>query len=373
MANGAGPLPNQQLLPDVTNAPPALGGYPLLGTMAAWSDEGGKLAIANDRSKPPYVPQPLNPNWTTAEAPAIAVSFELENVYVAWTDLSGTVRVASTRDGFGYAMGVSVPGTSGGPSILVADRRVYVAWRDGSNSLLRLAIFDGDFMNLAEVQTGTTLSSRPTLAWSSGKLYALCGGNPDGTGERAVQVFVSENGGTTFSPLNVQSAASFGPPSMAVTDGRFELVWADDTDKSIRYATGDRLDQLAVTRYSDTCPLGGPVIVGQPNGSVVGWAGGIPDKARKGHPIIVGRLPPVNEAAAMVEAETRITATRARRIAEPTCGAFEIYDPAEGKCVSKGGCFGGCVLESIDIIFGYPIFNPAAYALCVVVCKSEDK
>jgi hypothetical protein len=53
---------------------------------------------------------------------------------------------------------------------------------------------------------------------------------------------------------------------------------------------------------------------------------------------------------------------------DPCPDPSTVYDPSTGQCIARGGCIGGCVMQSFTLVFGSPIFNPIKYANCMIAC-----
>lgn len=367
--NGSSPAPNQQVLSGTSQVPPALAGYPFLGTMAAWCDSQGKIWLARDKSRPPYQAEMLNPNWTTFEPPALAISLEWETIYLAWTDPQGSVHVASSADGWNTDQVVA--SSPVGPALLPMPGQMFLGFNNGANRL-QFVSFDRTFSSIPGFGTGLPISSRPTLTAASGRFYALAGGAANGQGDQTMRIYATAGDWMKAEPVPTQATRTFGPPSMAVVNGNFHLVWADGETLRLCHAATTNLNQFAVTRYSDGCHFGGPALVGMPDGLTIGWSYGAPPENPNTHHITLAHVPLQGGDAELQQIENALVSGNRRRVATQQCGPFDIYDPAANRCVPKGGCWGGCVLESMDILGELPIFNFVTYGLCVAKCKSDE-
>jgi hypothetical protein len=325
--------------------------------------------LASDQSSPPYSPEVVNANWTAFDTPAVAMAIDWEELYLAWTDPEGAVRLASTTDGWTTNIVVAKAGSAAtGPALLVADDRLYVAWL-GRSGALTVATCDRN-NNVQTSPSDIKIFSRPTLAWAPGQLYALSGGNTNGQGELALRVFVSQDHGWSFTSVDVEINPTFGPPAMAIVEGQYHLVWADANTLRLCYTVTDRLDEYVVTYYSDGCHGGGPAILGLPEGITLGWSYGAPVEDSRLHHIALAQEPLAGGATAL---DKERFAKLARVGAPNPCpDPLTVYNPATGKCVPRGGCIGGCVLQSFNLAFGYPVFNPIKYAMCVISCEKKN-
>lgn len=367
--NGSSPAPNQQMLSAISPVSPALVGYPYLGTLAAWSDSNGKIWLARDKSMPPWQGEMLNPDWTTFEPPALAISLEWNAIILAWTDPQGSIHVASSIDG--WSSDQIVASSPLGPALLAMQGQMFLGFNNGANQL-QFAAFDSTFSTIAGFGTGLAINSRPTLAAASGQFYALSGGAANGQGDQTMRIYATTGDWTKAAPVPTQATNTLGPPSMAFVNGSYHLVWADGETLTLCHAATTSFNQFTVTRYSDVCHLGGPALAGVPNGLTIGWSSGTPPANPSAYNISLAGIPLQGGDAAMNQAEQLLIASDRKRAAAPQCGALEIYNPATGKCVAKGGCWGGCVLESMETIGWVVVFNPFAYALCVALCKGRE-
>jgi hypothetical protein len=87
---------------------------------------------------------------------------------------------------------------------------------------------------------------------------------------------MTQDAGGTWAKIKIPPVPTFGPPSMAIADGQFYLVWADATTIQLRYAVTASLQAFTPIEYSDGCHGGGPALLGLPDRVMLGWSHGAP-------------------------------------------------------------------------------------------------
>lgn len=361
------PAPNQQVLDITSSSPPAVVADPVFGTLVAVMGDQHRIIIASDQSDPPFKPEVVNPGWSTVDTPALALALEWGRVYLAWVDERGAILLANSGDGWDKAILVAPAGSSSfGPALAFDGNTVYIAWTGRDFYLLTATCDTGD--NVEFCPTGKQAYSRPTLTWSNGYLYAACGGNTD-VGEVPMSFYLSTDKGQSFNDLPAETNFSIGPPSLTVVNSQYYLVWADGTDSTLRFAMTADLSSYTATAYSDGCHDGGPAIVGL-DGLLVGWTYGAPPEDPRSHHVTLAKLP-LSTPAPEVDKERYVRELRTRA-PDPCPDSLSVWNPAQGKCVPKGGCLGGCVLKSMSSVYKVgPVFNPVMYAYCVVKCEKD--
>lgn len=372
-SNGPSPAPNRQGLTAQTAVSPALVGYPYLGILTAWSDKNGNIWLARNSGTPPYQgdlsnqQQMLNPDWKTFEPPALAVSLELNAIFLAWTDPQGSIHLASSLDGWSSDQ-VFGPASSFGPALIVVSGQVLVGYnRGGVPNIAPYVVSNGQLSGTDNQNNpGVFISSRPTLAAGPGRLFVLSGGAPNGQGDQTMRIFDLKNN----TPIPTPAANALGPPSMAFVNGNYHLVWADGDTQTLCHAVTTNFDQFAVTRYPDACNQGGPALAGLPDTLTIGWSSG--SESPGSYNVALLGLPLQGGEAAMNQAQQQLIASDRRRAFVGQCGPFETWNPATQTCVPQDGCWGRCALENFDVLFDLPIFNIVGYALCVASCKARE-
>jgi hypothetical protein len=369
------------VLSGLSTTPPGIDGDSLFGTVAVWADaqNQGAVTMAFSGSSPAYTPNVLNPAWTSVDTPAVAIATDWETVFVAFVDADGFVQLVSSGDGWTGMQTISQGGVTAGPALAYENNLLYIAWQT-STSQLGFATCD-QTGQINDFQSDRLLTSRPTIcANDPSRIYVLCGGTVD-TGPQPIQIYLSVDGGTTFTSVATQATTSFGPPSLVLLD-QFYLAWADGQTSQLRLAKTADLSAYTAMDYNVGCHGGGPAIilvvtitdVNNPASWVYtlssGWTIGSTDSTN--HHVAVGSFGPLTIGPAQVEKERQRIAKRpAPRAPDPCPDPLTVYDPATGKCVSKLGCWGQCVLSSYFRSPGGPVFNPIAYAWCVINCKNQ--
>lgn len=158
---------------------------------------------------------------------------------------------------------------------------------------------------------------------------------------------------------------------------QFYLAWADGQTSQLRLAQTSDLSTYTAMDYNVGCHGGGPALfpmatITNPDDPASwtftlssGWTIGAADSTN--HHVAVGSFGPLTPSAAQIERQQRSIAKRtAPRAPNPCPDPLTVYNPATGKCVPRAGCWGNCVLSSIS----RGLFNPIAYAYCVIKCKS---
>jgi hypothetical protein len=362
----SGPVPNEQVLTGISANPPSLTGDLIFGILAAWADPSGQIYLASSQGNPAYQPHVVNASWKTSATPAVALALDWGRVYLAWTDASG-VHLANSGDGWGRDMVIPAPvNPEAGPALAFSGELLYIIWQ-GSDEWLGIATCDFAG-NIQWHSTETPVLSGPSLTWSNGNLYVLSGGSPDHSNDQTVHIYVSNDGGESFNYVPSQKTTSIGAPSLAIVDNSYYLVWADGDTSLLCATVTQNLESYTVTNYTDGCHNGGPALLLLPDGLVVGWSFGAPPNDPRSHHITLGQLA---LSAQQVEEEIKAYIQRVPTAPNPCPDPLTVYDPAENKCVPKGGCAGRCVLSSITLVSHFPVFNPIKYAICVVNCKSS--
>jgi hypothetical protein len=368
------PVQNLTQLNNVSISSPSLSGDFSDGILIAWSDDG-KIFIATDQDTPQYTPHLVNASWSTRSTPAVVVIPDWGRVYLAWADPFSNIMLGCSKDGFKQAFQISRNGSDfDGPALAYGDDLLYVAWRKNSSLCVATVDFDGNVIHYNESGGSAYIFSRPTLTFSDGNLYALSGGYQEEKNSQ-LTVFLSTDHGDTFNPVSVQAVSSWGPPSLAIIDKNYYLVWTDAQDYFLRSATTKDLTKFSITDYSTACYGGGPALLGLADKMVIGWSSyKEPSQYASSNPIVIAELPiaiPANRIAAREEAGVTGKQHRLRAPVQP-CGPGTVWDPVQKKCVSKTGCWGACVLSSFTLSPIGPIFNPIKYAVCVISCKSHE-
>jgi hypothetical protein len=361
-------VPNQFALEGTSAFPPSLTGDSVFGILVAWTDQEGQIYLATDRDNPPYRPVITDSNWRASSTPAVTLSVNWARVYLAWTDTTGMIHVANSGAGW-----KDVPVAEAGspevdfaPALTVSDDLLYIAWKT-TDSLLNIATCDfrGD---IKWHPTGKRVLSRPSLTWHDGTLYVLSGGTLT-TPDEPMSIYRSTDKGETFEDVALQPTTSLGPPALAVIEDYYYLVWADAKTSRLNFAATKSLEQFDVISYADGCHEGGPSVLGLPDGLVVGWSFGAPPNDSRSHHITVGTLSLAAPARAL--GTSRYVHLTPALIETKHCDPLSVYDPAEDKCVPKGGCDGKCVYSSITTFAGLILFDPIKYAICMYNCTKQ--
>lgn len=366
------PVPNETVLTGRSLMPPTITGDMLFGTLVAWTDKNGLIYFADNQGKPPYQPVLVNPDWTTIDTPAVALAAPWGRVYLAWTDPTGAVLLASSSDGWSKTVVVAGAGWADtGPALAFGQDLIYVAFKNLQGTIY-VSTFDYDGNQPLFDTPNKNASSRPSLTWYEGQLYLATGGAPDGQGDLSMALYVSKDDGWTFEPVAMQPNASLGPPSLAIVKHYFYLVWADAGTSTLNFAATTDLSSYKTVAYSEGCHGGGPMLISLGDGLLTGFTFGAPPEDPRSHHITLGN-PPLSGPAAVPLDNDAIAKRYARLVKKPGApdpcpDPMTVYDPSVDKCVPRMGCWGQCVLSSYTM----GIFNPISYALCVVTCKSRN-
>ena len=364
------------MLTGLSKTAPAIDGDSLFGTAVVWEDarNQGAITMAFSGSSPPYSPIALNSSWACFDTPAVAVASDWESLFVAFVDRDGYVQLASSDDGWTGTQTLSSEGVHAGPALAYSSDRLYIAWQT-STSQLAFATCDRSGQ-ITHFETDKRLTSRPTIcADDPDRIYVLCGGDMAG-GPKPILIYLSVDGGKTFTDVATPATPCFGPPSLVLLD-QFYLAWADGQTSQLRLAQTSDLSTYTAMDYNVGCHGGGPALfpmatITNPDDPASwtftlssGWTIGAADSTN--HHVAVGSFGPLTPSAAQIERQQRSIAKRtAPRAPNPCPDPLTVYNPATGKCVPRAGCWGNCVLSSIS----RGLFNPIAYAYCVIKCKS---
>jgi hypothetical protein len=368
------------VLGGISQLPPEIDGDSLFGTAVVWSDAQNNNAVtfAYSGSSPPYSRLALNPDWRSFDTPAVAVATDWEAIFVAFTDPNGFVQLATSDDGWAGIQAISQGSVNAGPALAYADNTLYIAWQTSSSNLGFATCDQNGGLNI--IINGISITSRPTLCVDDpSRIYVLCGGSQSGPGP--IKIYLSEDGGNTFNQVTTPPITSVGPPSLAIAD-QFYLTWADGQTSQLRLAQTADLGAFTPMDYNVGCLGGGPAIIpmvsiGDPNDAQTwsftlssGWTTSSTDS--NDHHVTVGSFGPIAVGRALAE-KRRHKLARLKALGAPNqCpDPLTVYNPATGKCVPRGGCLGGCVLTSYTGTFFGPIFNPIAYAYCVIKCATS--
>lgn len=364
------------VLSGLASSPPGIDSDSLFGTVAVWADAGKNhvVTMAISGSSPPYDPMALNPDWTSLGTPTVAIATDWEEIFVAFADRDGFIQLVSSGDGWTGMQTLSQERLDDGPALAYGDNLLYIAWKTHSSQLAFATRDENGQINY--VQTDKRLTSRPTICASDpDRIYVLCGGSLNGP-PQPILIYLSVDGGKTFTDVATQANKSFGPPSLALLD-QFYLAWADEQSSQLRLAQTSDLSSYTAMDYNVGCHGGDPALI--PVATITdinnpaswifslssGWTMGASDQTN--HHVTVGSFGPLQVSSAQIEKQRAKIAKQIAPRALPQCpDPSTVYDPATGKCVSKLGCWGGCVLSSI--VKG--VFNPITYAWCVIKCKS---
>lgn len=366
--SGNGPVPDEQVLAGVSAYPPSLTGDLIFGTLVAWADPTGQIFLASSQDSPPYQPRVVNPAWQTFPTPAVALALDWGRVYLAWTAADG-IHLANSGDGWSVDKLIPAPvNVEAGPALAFSGDTLYIAWRTNT-SLLGIATCDFDG-TIQWQWTDSPIFSGPSLTWSDGKLYALSGGSVDGTEDQRIHIVVSTDGGASFSDVPTQSTTSVGAPALAIARGMYTLVWADGQTSRFNAAVTPTLTSYTPVSYTNGCHNGGPALLMLPDTLLAGWSYGASQDPRAHH-ITLGQLPVSGQS--MDEDAIKRYIARVPTAPEPCPDPLTIYNPAEQKCVLRGGCVGSCVLRAFSSVLNmYLVFNPILYAICVINCEVRE-
>jgi len=366
------------VLSGVSTTAPGIDGNSLFGFFAVWADGQQPHYVTSAWSGNSYQPAVLNSAWTAVDTPGVALAYDWETLFVAFTDFDGFVQLASSADGWMETQTISQAGVKAGPALAYNDI-LYIAWQ-AEDGTLGFATCDRDG-NITDLPGGVPLTSRPTICVDdANRIYVLCGGTLKG-GPNPIMIYLSVDGGNTFTSVTTPQTLCFGPPSLVMLD-QFYLAWADGQTSNLRLAQTADLGSYTPMVYDMGCHEGGPGIIPvatikdptNPSTWVfsltAGWTVGSSDS--NSHHVAVGSFSPLPVGGAkQVEKQRRMIArVAAPRAKDPCPDPLTVYDPATGKCVARGGCWGQCVLSSFTSVWGAgSVFNPIAYAACVIKCK----
>jgi hypothetical protein len=369
----SGPVPNEKVLKGQSLVPPSITGDVQFGTLVAWSDSKGQIFFADNQSVPPYQPVLVNPDWITFDTPAVVLAADWARVYLAWTDATGAVLLANSGDGWSTNVVVASAGwADSGPALAFGQDLIYVAFKNPQGAIY-VATYDFNGNTVLFDTPGLTASSRPSLTWYEGQLFLATGGSPNGGGDLSMSLYVSTDDGWTFQPVAMQPNASIGPPSLAIVQHWYYLAWADAGTSTLNFAATKDLSTYQTVAYSEGCHGGGPMVISLGDGLLVGFTFGAPPEDPRNHHITLGN-PPLSGPAALPLDNDAIAKRYARllksRAPDPCPDPMTVWDPAEDKCVPRMGCWGQCVLSSIN---ANGLFNPISYALCVATCLNQNK
>ncbi|HEY1351662.1 MAG TPA: hypothetical protein VGF67_18745 [Ktedonobacteraceae bacterium] len=365
--SGNGPVPDEQVLAGISAYPPSLAGDLLFGTLVAWADPDGQIFLASSQDSPAYQPRVVNPAWKTLPTPAVALALDWGRVYLAWTAADG-IHLANSGDGWNADQLIPAPvNVEAGPALAFSGDTLYIAWR-ASNSLLGIATCD--FTGTIQWRwTERPIFSAPSLTWSDGKLYALAGGSQSGAEDPTIRIYLSTDGGASFDDVATQQNTSVGAPALAIARDMYYLVWADGQTSRFNAAATTTLSSYTTTSYTSGCHNGAPALLLLPETLCAGWSYGASQDPRAHH-ITLGQVPISGQP--MDDEEIRRYVERVPTAPEPCPDPLTIYNPAEQKCVLRGGCMGGCVLRAFSSILNmYLVFNPILYAICVINCETR--
>ncbi|MBC8029572.1 MAG: hypothetical protein H7Z16_05620 [Pyrinomonadaceae bacterium] len=364
------PILEMEVLEGMSPWPPSLTGEELFGVLVAWSDQnqGGLIYLATDQQNPPNQPLVVNPKWTSWDTPAIAIALEWERVYLAWTDDTGAINLANSGDGWDTEIKIAPAGSSSsdtGPALTFGIELLFIAWTT-PKGLLSIATCDKKG-TIKCYPTQCSALSRPSLAWSDGHvLYALSGGPLNG--DDPMRFYFSRDEGQSFGELYGPKDPCLGPPSLVVLNDYFYLVWADAKTSCLNFVVTQNLEDCTAIQYSNACHGGGPALISVGDELNVGWSILAPPEDPTAHHLALGKLP-ISKPGPSMDKDKYAKREQARA-PDPCPDPMSVYDPAQDKCVPKGGCYGACVLGSF-MPFG--LFNPIKYAACVIACKSHTK
>jgi hypothetical protein len=366
---------------------PGVAGDSLFGTVAVWADvqSHGTVTMAYSGSSPPYAPLALNPQWRSIDTPSVAIATDWDAVFVAFVDYDGALQLASSEDQWTTTQTISTGNVSAGPAIAYANDLLYIAWRTSAIGNMAFATRDRSG-NVNVIPTTSILTSRPTICVDDPqRIYVLCGGALT-SGPGPMLIYLSLDGGQTFNSVVTPAISCVGPPSLALLD-QFYLAWADDASSRLHLAQTPNLSSPGYTTYDYDwwCHEGGPALIpvatipdpNKPESWIfslsTGWSIGSSDS--NSHHVAVGSFGPLPLGSALVERERRKSERlRAPRAQDPCPDPDTVYDPANDECVAKHGCIGSCVLSSFTRAEGIgPVFNPVAYAWCILSCVLSER
>jgi hypothetical protein len=375
------------VLGGMSGTPPEIDGDSLFGTVVVWADGGNNDAVtlAFSGSSPAYAPSTLNPAWRSFDTPAVAIATEWEKLFVAFTDQDGFVQLVSSGDGWTgmHTLSPTAISNSVGPALAYSDPLLYMAWQSPTGQLVFATRDKNGKINT--FASDAPLTSRPTIcADDPSRIYVLCGGSV-ASGPSPIKIYLSIDGGETFSNVTTPLTTCFGPPSLVQLD-QFYLAWADGQTSQLRLAQTADLGSYTPMVYNVGCHNGGPAII--PVATVTnisdpenpaswvftlssGWTTGSSDS--NNHHVTVGTFGPLTVGAPqLAKQQRRIARRRAPRAPDPCPDPLTVFDPATNKCVPRGGCIGGCVLSAFTGSVVGPVFNPIKYALCVITCEARS-
>jgi hypothetical protein len=364
-SNSGSPVPGKTTVPYPTGFPPALTGFQDLGMMLAYADREGYLYLASKTANLPDAPFEeiqLDRSWTSLDSPAIALALEWNNVFLAWTGIDNSVRLASSTDGWKEEIVIEAEASRSGPALLFADGYLFLAWTS-FGGLVRIAVKrDGE--DWQRINPGIRLSSKPGLAWHEGELLLLGGGG-------SMSILRSDNLGLSFKPLGPGGVRALGCPVAVVRGDTYHLLWADEADGALMYAVTNDPGSLSPVRYAEIAIDGSPCVADLGATLAFGWAAKGPSADALDH-IALGYLP--IGGSPDQTGQQRLRALRSARAQDPCSESGLIHNPASGSCVPRGGCLGGCVLSAFQS-FGFGglmlIWNPFFYAICAYKCLNR--
>lgn len=173
----------------------------------------------------------INLSNTTGSSGSPTIAISANNVYVTWSDNTGTgedgeiLYRRSTDCGatFGSTFNLSnTAGDSGGSDIAVSGNNVYVAWSDNSEILYRRSTDGGaTFGSTINLSNTAGVTRNPSVAVAGNNVYLVWHDNTSGNAE--ILLRKSVNAGATFgSTINISQNTGFSElPAIAVSPNNF--------------------------------------------------------------------------------------------------------------------------------------------------------
>ncbi|MDR6502260.1 hypothetical protein J2785_005440 [Burkholderia ambifaria] len=359
-------LPHYEKLQGEVSAPPSITGFPGMGVLMTWPDQGGRLHLAGQLKYGPVTEVDLPEAWRTLVSPSVLVAPQLETVFLAWTNERNQVCIASSKDGWRSTTVVAESASIGGPSLCHAGSRLFLAWT-ALTGRVSIAVLADNSTDWHRIETDVELNSRPSLSNDGDDLYIVGGGSADDQDGASFRVFLSGNMAQTFDEQKVMPFVyTSGPASLIKKNGYYHLVWAT-LEGELLYAKTKTLTEFEPTGYFIRTEGGSPGLADLGDRLAIAWATDIGSDGSpvaslgyvQGDPGVDPRL-----AARLVEASS---------IEAPNpCGPAQVYDPVTMQCELRLGCYGNCVIDSFSNVEKTPLFNPLTYALCVARCLARS-
>lgn len=267
---------NRVTLPGTAFGAPAMTSINKTRLAVAWAeaDPDHQLKVANSSDGRSFEAAVTLPE-TSIDGPGLAFgtgdAFPNGLVFLAWTDATQHLNIASSTDGQTFGHKVTLDATSPvGPALAFGNGRLYLAWVAAGSFLLNVISWSDPirFSDPTNVTLNESTEAAPGLSFINGTLYLLW----RGTDENRTLHIMESTDGVNFTNKVGLGEGSDSRPALAQQGALFYLAWTGrDSQRQLHLATGSAISRLGNKQIYAEVSGAGPALVNVGGQIYLGW------------------------------------------------------------------------------------------------------